>query len=165
MQWLMLLLRKVLLMGVVWLTASGVLLAGIPWTACVCLGATNKAQSTRTGPRQCCCGSGCCSHPGGCPFCGNRTETPAEENAADEAQVPSCAVKPLPCQKVLVHSELVATVVDKNPESATTTFGLRAELSTAVRVPELLRDARAIHHIFLLPPPTDLVTLLQHFLI
>jgi putative Ca2+/H+ antiporter (TMEM165/GDT1 family) len=159
--------RRILFVGLVWLTAAGTLLAGLPHAACLCAVGPDKAKHVADAkPSGCCCGAGCTPAQTGCPFCGKHTEKSQDENDASRTQTArEAAVRPAPCRHVIVPSTVIATAASHGDKTLIKTFVLAAPPASDQNVAEFtpnLRDSREIH---LLPPPTDLVTVLQHFLI
>jgi len=162
--------RRILLIGLVWLTAAGSLFAGFSHAACLCTaGADSPGHKQAATPSRCCCGPGCTSGETSCPYCGKHSEEsrPREQQSATEKEGPSApALRAALCRHGIVPSNIVGAAASRADAKATQTMLLAeplppSERSAAGFTPNR-RDSREIH---LLPPPTDLVTVLQHFLI
>jgi hypothetical protein len=161
----MTLLRRTFLVGMVWLAAAGTLLAGFPRLECLCPANVATEKQSAPAKRGCCCCGGECASGEGCPSCGRAAQSPDEDDPA-VLKASGPALKRVPCQRVPVRAEIV-TAVDNaaNKAAAGHAVALAGHLCLTHAILSSFvsnqRDSRAIH---LLPPPTDLVTVLQHFL-
>jgi hypothetical protein len=167
------LLRGIVQIGPVWLTAVMTLIAGLPHCQCRCPDGSLKLFCLRS-PLQdtaCCCGGACCSvlAPAGrgaavpakpakcCGHCQLAAKTPA----------PGGQVKGTCCQKTVALGQPVILVTAKRMAGEDPTAGLLAptpdSLLPLVAPPG--GSCRLTWDNYRLPPPTDLVIALQHFLI
>jgi hypothetical protein len=159
------------------------LVAGTPHFDCRCPNGNVKpfCLPLLTGKTGCCCQGSCCS-----AFAGEEGETLAaqaspsatapkktcccckahQENAGDESRTASRFGKTC-CQKTLA----MAAVAVSEPSGKVSVLNLLAHL--LVPAPEAMMehdefgscDYLSAYHYHRIPPPTDLVTVLQHFLI
>ena len=162
--------------GQAWLTAAMTLVSGIPHFACRCPDGDFKpfcigAVSATSG---CCCNSNCCSSADGscCRAHGRR--------AADQIQAQSCcrhqsrqssnspgnqqAIKAGSCAKAPVSSGVSISHSKTTLGKELTARAFPAPQDVAVLDLQTMTGCSSwqAHQ---LPPPTDLVTTLQHFLI
>lgn len=173
---------RVVQTGAIWLTAVMTLIAGSPHFDCRCPNGNVKpfCLALLSGKTGCCCEGSCCSASSGddgealaahaslsatvakktCCCCKAH-----QENARDESQTDARLGK-AGCQKILAEAAAaVAEPAVKAPEQALTTH-------LFVPAPELVMgqdgfgvsDCLYASH-YHWPPPTDLVTVLQRFLI
>jgi hypothetical protein len=168
--------------ALVWLTAVGVLAAGLPRYQCRCPDGRLKlfcfgASSQATG---CCCNGGCCSASQESPGCRAPDRAPASrvgkagccccethpERAGATAPSPY-HVESLGCQKTLTPSDLVAVAPAQSPVHD----GLDVEAFVPPAdspPPPWLPDATQpllSWQSYSIPPPTDLVIVHLHLVI
>jgi hypothetical protein len=165
-----------------WLMAAGVLLAGIPHFHCrcpngeekpMCLGLASKATG-------CCCGGSCCSSAerSGCPCCqgGDSGSVEAQANSPccrDQSQATSeqafsgSRLERNGCARTPVQTEAfgithIKTVADPDPTrgpfQAVPSPVFLSSSSWAAQSPSSWQT-------YALPPPTDLIVVLEHFII
>lgn len=163
--------RQALQAGLVWLTAITTLIAGVPHFDCICPNGQQKQFCAGPSGDHCCCGDTCCSSASGCcqvpaslpdqqekPRCCSESQHLGKADLrADGKQLSSSG-----CTRTLAQGELAITSAKVNAERSVSV----AVFAGAPVWPEQLPTAR---HFSLeahqLPPPTDLVVSLQHFLI
>src|SRR5579884_764691 len=169
--------------GAIWLTAVMTLVAGTPHFDCRCPNGNVKpfCLALLTGKTGCCCEGSCCSASPGddgkdraahaAPSATVAKKTCCcckahQENAGNGSRTDSRLGK-AGCQKTLAKTAVaVAEPTVKAPDQDRTAH-------LFVPAPEPVRgqigfascDYLSSHHYHRIPPPTDLVTVLQHFLI
>jgi hypothetical protein len=164
--------RRLLLVAHVWLTAFLTLFAGLPHVSCRCPNGHVKpfCLSFLTGAAGCCCASACCPAPR--QESGSNPGGPAKKSCcchapqhSDPAGVPA-RLEGQGCRKTLAETTPAAPGTETSilKSSAAGSF----LLAPAVHLPALSAAAgpeRLSWQSYRLPPPTDLVVTLQHFLI
>ena len=182
-------LRKPLRLGQVALTAIMVLIAGLPYSRCVC--AESRSSLSTPGFRACCCATAClpvqpatdntspkrergnqapsltlrasvaADHKGKCPCCcGHKTQAPPESGAAGHR------LQPAGCIRVLTQSDLVAVAIGNTKVSQDVTpLFLVTPAACHTVVPAIWNCSPTHWQDYSIPPPTDLVITLQHFVI
>jgi hypothetical protein len=169
--------------GFVWLTAVTTLFAGVSPFACICPNGRHKPfclgiSSTRTG---CCCGAcGSSSSEGKCCCCQSQGATPygqAEQTCCCEnrgqpgtdsdTSTPSIQGNGRCCQKTLARDERVGVspAVDSHKQNRAGGFSVPLPPLVVVPSPPMAGRYPFSWQSYELPPPTDLVIALQHFLI
>jgi len=160
--------------GIVWLTAIMTLVAGTPHFSCLCPDGHRKAFCPRTFAKAsgCCCGGACCRQ-GGCCQAGPRP--PAEATAAKSCchhrhgapRTAPVRVQGNGCKTTLERADVLAV---QPTATQAADDGLSSELlatpSPAALAPPSLAAGpwRRCGHSSS-PPPTNLVVVLQHFII
>lgn len=171
--------HRLLQATLVWLTAATTLAASVPHFDCVCPNGHRKqfclGMSSSGGG--CCCGGSCCSSSGPGKCCSARDVLPKatdEQSSCCKSHRPS---RPNPasthveksscCTKTLAPGELLSApelkrLLDQNVMEE---FSVPLSMTASVS-PLAMSSGRPFcwrRHV--LPPPTDLVISLQHFLI
>jgi hypothetical protein len=179
----MALLYKTVLVGQVWLTAIMTLIAGIPQFSCICRNGGTKpvCVSLATDTPGCCCGGGnCCSpSPGRSGCCRN----PAKAANTDQPTHKSCCAErgdqnpdlqqgvqlnagQKCCTKTLTPPQVTAVSYHKTVVERDASFLALIPQSVTLSPPSLATaKGPTLWQISLVVPPTDLVDLLQHYLI
>lgn len=173
--------RRWLLTAVVWLTAATTLIGGVPHFDCVCPNGNHKpfCFGFGCGGNGCCCAGSCCSCaansslvPGSSTHSAKATQSKSPCCCHKAKQPPRVGPNPSPqmqcpgCHKTLIQAELVVAPTEPNAAQLFT-----AEWSViAVGIPlDLVVPSPAgswtVWEPHRLPPPTDLVIALRHFLI
>lgn len=159
--------REKSLSFLVWLTASTSLFSGMSSLSCRCPNGQEKpfcfgVPSEKT---SCCCGGSCCSvNPDSmtvgtgsvCCCCESEQKPPEPCNETGfRANVPCCS-------KTLSQAELTTAPepIDHRDDGSTVIVKV---MSPVVSIPQ--STIREVWEPFRVPPPTDLVTLLQHLTI
>lgn len=161
----------------VWLTVVTTLIASVPHFDCVCPNGKHKpfclgVCSSRTGG--CCCGGSCCVSASGEKCCGQAqqpsSDPQGEQSCCGESKEQSKPdtpakvnqVKGSCCTKTLAQGAFVVTPTKVTAEQN----GLSVPVSpSTVVLPAPMPAASLLSWEHQLPPPTDLVITLQHFLI
>lgn len=172
---------RVVQAGFVWLAAVTTLVAGLPHFDCVCPNGTHKpfclgVSSPRTG---CCCGGSCCSSSSGGKCCCQAQDSSADAQAnqssccesqrkpSSETPSKGIRVNNSCCQKTAVAAEFIGFSPTNESAKQSMTAGFSAllpQLSFALTEP-MAGSSSFPWSCYGLPPPTDLVITLQHFLI
>jgi hypothetical protein len=186
------LIRRTALVALVWLTAASTLLAGLPQLECLCPSGQCTTSPQGPAPREggrCCCGSCCAAGQGGekppkrMSCCSqNDTEqqtkpaSPESKAAAGRRADSAGQGKPGPeqarlqrpgCTAQLVQPEAF-TSASANPDADGSLGPVLAAALPVCLCPPVSPGAAAGRTCWLaycIPPPTDLVIALQHFLI
>src|SRR4051794_16517190 len=164
----------------VWLTAVMTLVAGLPHFDCRCPNGQVKrfCLGRASPPSGCCCGGACCSSASGGRCCcrsgGAASARQAEKRSCcgrhtrlNDERPSAAGVKAQHtcCSKVLAQVQAFVPSPAKpavDPDQAPAVLPPAADIVCTL-VPRA--HTRTPWHVHLLAPPTDLVTLLQHFLI
>lgn len=173
-------LYKIYVIGQIWLTAAMTLVAGMPHFSCACPDGTVKqlCVSGAANSSSCCCGTGkCCSlSDSACCKATNEIDTAgASEKSCygeNRGQIPDqqegirLTVTQKCCTRTLTQIEPTAVCYHKTIVASDSSFGTLFSQSFAP-MSSHPAAARALCHwqINLAAPPTDLVNLLQHYLI
>jgi hypothetical protein len=165
--------RNTLWVGQVWLTAVMTVVAGMPHVACLCPNGNLKpfCLASTCGAAGCCCGGACCT--GGSPE-GLSPELAPEvsccccadaEPQCSQASDGSRQIGNAGCTKTLAQSRVLAVRPQKvNLTEATPQEPFQPVDFAPVDQPDSTpahRSSRPLQ----VPPPTDRVILLQHFLV
>jgi hypothetical protein len=168
-------LYKIVMTGQVLLTAIMTLIAGTPHLSCLCPdGATKPVCSPLAAdPSGCCCGGGNCCSPdpqSGAGCCtaskpkeksccaANRQQKPSEQKESQFRAEHKCCVMTVGLPRVTAVS-YYKTAVEKDVSLTP----LHSESVTFARLPAAFTPA--VWQINLTAPPTDLLDVLQHYLI
>lgn len=173
-------LRRILLVGMIWLTAVTSLIAGFPHFNCVCPNGNRKpfCLGFGCGPNGCCCAGGCCSsgqcgddaqdHATSaqsakpCCCCCSHKEPPTSNSShrSPEARSPGC-------HKTLVQAQFVVEPFSPLTASIDQATSMTVQVDGIWQTASLGSPAafRLIWEPHRLPPPTDLVVALRHFVI
>jgi hypothetical protein len=164
--------RRVFLVSQVWLMAFLTLFAGLPHVSCLCPNGHVKpfCLSFIAGAAGCCAGT-CCSRPRPGEDPESPSSEPAKKSCCHAAQRSGPAGDPRRlgsqgCRRTLAETDpaVPGTEASAQKSSAAGPF----VLAPAVHLPALPATAgeeRLSWQSYRLPPPTDLVVTLQHFLI
>src|SRR5262245_18992589 len=140
----------------IWQTAVMTMAAGFPQSVCACPGRPAKATESSNG-QACPCGDGCCANAANARCCdGDRGPTSNDPSPHSGQAV---------CKKVLLaqHAQLLASASLVGPGGESVTWTVTTP-NVSCHVPPAGVTAslweRPSHS-----PPTDLLLLLQHFLI
>lgn len=164
--------RKITWLFVVLATAVSTLLANMPFIVCACPTGQNKktTASPDAQPVLCCCGSNCCSTPDqGSPCCNKKPADKPVSSDPKEHQVPlpeGPAIQPAPCQKCVLQpehfllSEREVTIAGEPFAPCANSLNCLQDFDPPIPAISLMD-----WEIQRLPPPTDLVIVLQHFVI
>jgi len=177
-----LLVRRTALVALVWLTAASTLLAGLPRFECVCPGRQRQSAPPDANGTGCCCGSCCVGEPGEhdghrdcCQGGGSDSESskpaPREDDsgkAPPGSQVHQTGTAELTqssCARELILADGFSAAVTQTKASPILELLASVPLdvgstsspcAASVLVPWLTSHV---------PPPTDLIVTLQHFVI
>jgi len=179
----MALLYKTALAGQVWVTAIMTLIAGIPQFSCICSNGSTKSicVSVAMDSSGCCCGGGNCCSPsqdaGGCcckPVKAANADRPAHKSCCDarrdqkpdQEQVVRLQADQKCCTKTLTQPQVTAVSYHKTVVERDASFQALSPQSLALS-PSWSATAKVptTWQINLVAPPTDLVELLQRYLI
>ena len=171
-------LRSPLLIGIVWLTAGMSFVAGLPHFDCVCPNGNHKPFCFGFGfGADGCCGRACCSStPTTEPIASQPTTEPVNEaccccchttRAPSHASFPTLEARSAGCHKTLVQATLVVEPVSS--------ISLDSDLARSLSLPSVTDQSLSLSagtgdwsvswEPQRLPPPTDLVIALRHFVI
>ena len=168
--------RKISCSLVVLATAVSTLLANVPLTVCACspVPVSQNASSQEAAPYSCCCGNNCC------PTTSNEGSCCAPKPGKNDTAQPMPGEPAAPRQKDTPPSEPALNAPDcQQAVAPTKTFSIEHRHANAIEVVVLVHSfsvepicpAQAkiaspltwrVHRV---PPPTDLVISLQHFVI
>jgi hypothetical protein len=183
--------RRTALVALVWLTAASTLLAGVPHFECVCpsgrRGSSCLGVIAKSGG--CCCGGSCCSAGGKGPQAegqsccgkpraahGEKPRPPAKESGnprgarvtpAGKANPDSAQLHRPTCAKAPVQPEALtfAPASPSHAELSALDLSVPLPVSPGPEVPSAPAPGEVRWLTYCLPPPTDRVIVLQHFLI
>jgi hypothetical protein len=182
--------RRTALVALVWLTAASTLLAGLPHFECVCPSSSRDSSCLGVVAKSggCCCGGSCCAagkpQPEKPSCCaqpqaahGQKPPAPAKESGkprrarvtpAEKANPHSAQLHQPDCAKAPVQPETL-TFAPANPSQAKlTALDLSVPLPVSagpVVILAALAPGEVRWQVHSLPPPTDRIIVLQHFLI
>ena len=168
--------------GLVWLTAVTTLVGSVPHFDCLCPNGQHKlfCLGISASPTGCCCGGSCCSSSESGKCCCQARESSPEARAkhlrcccesqrqtSADAPGPGLQVKGSCCQKTVIRDELVGVSPTKESPKQNGADGFSVVLPPLALVHALpvVSESWLSWHRYDLPPPTDLVITLQHFLI
>ncbi len=174
-------LRQAALIGQVCVTAIMTLIAGLPHFDCVCPSGQHKPLCLGiTAPRGgCCCGGACCSSSSGQKCCGGASqETPpaaqSQARCCRQRQPRARGDRPTPgldatgCRKKTVTGESIIAVAPTQSSAKQTpadSFSVPVAQLAIIASAPMTGNSPLSWHEYELPPPTDLVIVLLHFLI
>ncbi len=179
----MALVYRTVVAGQAWLTAVMTLVAGMPQFSCICPDGTVKAfcVSFSTDPMACCCGGGKCCSPSkaGGACCCKATSTPHvagptgktccgehRDKKPDEQQGVRLQADQKGCTRTLAQPAVTVVSYYKTAVDKDTSFDALLPQSLAPSPCWLVTaHGPTFWQINLVAPPTDLVDLLQHYLI
>jgi len=166
--------RKTLWVGQVWLTTVMTFVAGIPHVACLCPNGNFKpfCLASTCGGTGCCCGGRCCTAGSqdslstestrevSCCCC--QDAEPQRSETSDSSQHLGDAA----CTKMLAQSNVLAVRSEEVRGKEVPSAGPILLLETALAwEPQTMAPGRPSPLLHGPPLPTDLVILLQHFVI
>jgi hypothetical protein len=161
------------------LTATTLLVAAVPHFHCLCPNGQVKpfCLNLRSGPTGCCCGGACCASNADGSSCCHVPGDPLDEPDADKT---SCCHSTAPtaattayvrtqCCTRTPQAEFIAVAPEPGPEQASHPSGglclLAAPAPVLASVSPYAHGWPLSWQSHQLPPPTNLVIALQHFLI
>ncbi len=164
------------------LTAIMTLVAGVPRFCCACPGEGSTPSTPKSAPRSagccCCCGGDCSGAAGSKSACCSREAPPSDpeesspaiqpdrpwthgsESSSTQRRPAKCRVAELPRPEAALPSWSDSASDEGRPSNV----ALPAQVDPAHALPGAAAGPR-LWRPHTLPPPTDLVTLLQHLLI
>jgi hypothetical protein len=176
-KYIMSLLPRAIQLGLVWLTATTVPVAGLPFFYCLCPDGHGKVfcRGPSAQAQGCCCGARDLAPAKDGRCCRARESTYALKARRSCCQghrrpIDSAAdgqVQPRGCQRTLVHVEFVAPTPAGHPPALDPAAGLAlplTDLSCSSPMPRMC-NAQLSWQSYRIPPPTDLVIVLQQLLI
>ena len=140
----------------VWLTAVMTMAAGFPQSACACPGRPDKSAESST-VQACPCGGGCCASAATAKCCDGERGPIKPSSPRESGQTG--------CKKTIVaqHAQIRPTANNIRSSVDSVTW-----ITVSVNVVRAAQPVIAMAPAWQLPahaPPTDLLLLLQHFLI
>ena len=165
-------LRKSIVAGLVWATATSTLMASTPFILCRCPnGDVRIFGSASTAAKSPCCNVTCCPSDDGAKSCcchknasGNNTVQNQGTGVKNSGDGP-IFVK-ASCQKALVQVDASALNQQYNKLTQSPTEHLHLQCETACGISAVMSiPYMVIWRVDRLPPPTDLVTSLQRLII
>jgi len=162
-------LRRTFCVVVVLATAASTLLANTPLVL-VCACSTRATQKTSLVPQAeakvCCCGGDCCPGQSEESPCCKKTSSPEAAQPDRENSPQGPAIQAAHCLKTVFTSEQFL-LSERDIVNAGEPFAQPVHSFTCIHdhVQPILGFSQVAWEIHRLPPPTDLVVVLQHFVI
>jgi hypothetical protein len=160
--------RNIVRVCLVWSAALMTPLAGTPHIDCLCPNGYLKrfCLSVLSGSTACCCSGSCCGQPGTSSQ-GHATKAACCCHGRHQRSDPAgSGIASTPCQKTLAEGKLQSVPPTKTtPQGQETAVALGLAPVPAFSAVPADRECVLSWQSHCLPPPTDLVIALQHFVI
>jgi len=148
-------LRKTTWCALVVATAFSTLAANTPFVVCACAAAANVKPEVAEAPT-CCCGTSCCAPVGDEGTCCNPPQSSQPEPIdGTKMQAPECAMELTPTPTLSVE--------ERQANAGDIVVVMQFADTCMLGEPRVAAPFPLSWHVYRVPPPTDLLVLLQHF--